>query len=252
MSTVLTLHGIKKDSLPDAVLNDPAALRYTIDEPLFKVVLDFANDHKCQVLKEMVLDSGMALTFDDGLSTDYEIAFPQLLARKLQATFFVTVSNIGKQGYCSLEQLREMAASGMEIGSHGWTHTYLINKTRSDVEHEIVDSKKWLEDQLGVTVSSYAPVGGHYLDWMKVLAFSAGYEIFASMVPGRNKFRDKPYFVKRNHIQSHHSESDIKSIIMQGWFNSLVNGSRYRILRILKQMLGMERYDRWKHIILRN
>jgi peptidoglycan/xylan/chitin deacetylase (PgdA/CDA1 family) len=252
-TVVLTLHGIQSNSLPNDVKNDPAAQRYTIDVSLFNSILKIVGNMNCITLRDLMQQqSGIALTFDDGLITDYQIVFKKLQENNLRATYFVTVNNIGKQGYCTKEQLVEMYQYGMEIGSHGWTHTYLTTKTHKEVVKEIVDSKKWLESELGIKVDSYAPVGGHYKEWMKNLAFEASYNVFASMVPGKNRAGRQSLLVKRNHIQSHYNKHDVEDIVFQNRFKSIVNGVKYQSLRTLKQVLGMKRYDRWKIKIMRN
>ena len=40
----------------------------------------------------------VALTFDDGNSSDYEIAFPLLLEAGLRAEFFVNTATVGRKG----------------------------------------------------------------------------------------------------------------------------------------------------------
>lgn len=59
------------------------------------------------------------------------------------------------------EQLREMRAGGMEIGSHGVNHLTLSQLPAADMEAEVRDSKLRLEQELGVAIKvmSY-PVGG--------------------------------------------------------------------------------------------
>ncbi len=59
------------------------------------------------------------------------------------------------------DQLREMRAHGMEVGSHGVDHNMLSKLPRERMLAEVVGSKRTLERELGGTVSvlSY-PVGG--------------------------------------------------------------------------------------------
>ena len=78
--------------------------------------------------------AALSLTFDDGLEDQYTLAFPELKRRGLKATFAIIGSKVGgimrsKQDridgtngtpVMTWEQLREMAADGQEIASHGW------------------------------------------------------------------------------------------------------------------------------------
>jgi peptidoglycan/xylan/chitin deacetylase (PgdA/CDA1 family) len=193
----------------------------------------------------------VVLTFDDGLISDYEIAFPALLETQQKATFFVTVENIGKPGYMNINQIRELADNGMEIGSHGLTHAYLVTMPESNARQEILRSRDLLQLCLGQNVDSFAPVGGHFTPWMFEAAKDAGYRVFASMVPGHTLINPSSRFhiIHRNHIQSHHDTSYISSIVGGKRLILLYNEIRYKILALPKRLLGLPNYDRLKHFV---
>ena len=89
--------------------------------------------------------AALSLTFDDGLQDQYTLAFPELKRRGLKGTFAIIGSKVGgmmrsKQDRqdgtdgtptMTWDQLREMAADGQEIASHGWEHRPV---TRLDAE----------------------------------------------------------------------------------------------------------------------
>ena len=54
----------------------------------------------------------------------------------------------------------------MEIGSHGLTHEYLTTMAPREAIREIRESKASIEQTLGLEVTSFAPVGGHFRRWM--------------------------------------------------------------------------------------
>ncbi len=89
----------------------------------------------------------------------------------------------------SWDQLREMSAAGMQIGSHGVYHRMLAKLPMSLIEAELVQSKATIERELGVpaTVISY-PVGGHRAFDGRVLAATraAGYHAACSYISGTN------------------------------------------------------------------
>ena len=76
----------------------------------------------------------MRLTFDDGNASDVEIALPRLLERGLTAEFFVLAGRLGEPGRLTNDQVGELIAAGMAIGSHGWAHR---DWRRIDAEHAI-------------------------------------------------------------------------------------------------------------------
>src|SRR5262245_2601362 len=86
------------------------------------------------------------LTFDDGHQSNCTKALPALLAAGFSATFFVTVGWVGRPPYMSWDEIRSMAAAGMEIGSHSMTHRPPSTLRRSELFSEMADSRKALED----------------------------------------------------------------------------------------------------------
>jgi peptidoglycan/xylan/chitin deacetylase (PgdA/CDA1 family) len=96
--------------------------------------------------------SRVALTFDDGLTSAYEIAYPLLLEAGVRADFFVNTASIGKPGFLSWAQILEMQRAGMSFQSHSHEHVYLTRLPASDLEGQLRDSKRILENRLGKPV----------------------------------------------------------------------------------------------------
>ena len=78
------------------------------------------------------------ITFDDGYADNCHAAIPWLVKERIPCTYFVTAQNIleggpfehdVKAGAClqpnSLEEIRAMAAAGIEIGAHTYGHSDL-------------------------------------------------------------------------------------------------------------------------------
>ena len=115
----------------------------------------------------------ITITFDDGLSDVYSVAYPILKDRKIPFSVFIISGFLGEKGYISKEQLKEMSRDPLiTIGSHGTYHQILTEITPSDARKEINDSKLMLEDLLGKEVSYYAYSHGQYnssiLDMAKI------------------------------------------------------------------------------------
>ncbi len=72
----------------------------------------------------------IVLTFDDGYDDNYLNAFPTLKDHGLTGTFFIITAraDAGSYGYMNWAQIEEMAANGMEIGSHSVDHLYDLGK----------------------------------------------------------------------------------------------------------------------------
>ena len=70
--------------------------------------------------------AAISYTFDDGLKDQYTVLFPKLKEFGIKATFSIIGSSVGgkwkKDSCMTWEMIRELAADGQEITSHGWQH----------------------------------------------------------------------------------------------------------------------------------
>jgi peptidoglycan/xylan/chitin deacetylase (PgdA/CDA1 family) len=121
---------------------------------------------------QLISESTIAITFDDGYRDNYEQAFPILIESGVTATFYVIAGLIANNKikptrpiYDGLEmmtkeQIVEMSNAGMEIGSHTWSHCGLRNVDKKTLRYELETSKKYLEDLLGREVTSFCYPNG--------------------------------------------------------------------------------------------
>lgn len=137
------------------------------------------------------------LTFDDGYASDYTTAYPLLGERGFPATFFVTTAWVGTENRVTWPQLREMAAHGMTIGSHGVTHRYLSLLSQAEARRELIDSKDRLEQELGRPVQFLALPGGRWASWLRPLLRDAGYAGVCTSRVGVNRRGRDDYLVRR-------------------------------------------------------
>jgi peptidoglycan/xylan/chitin deacetylase (PgdA/CDA1 family) len=98
----------------------------------------------------------VALSFDDGRASDYEVAFPLLMEAHATADFFVNTANIGTPGFLGWGQITEMQRAGMSFQSHGHQHVDLSRLTTQELLSQVRESKRRLEDGLGARVEFLA------------------------------------------------------------------------------------------------
>jgi peptidoglycan/xylan/chitin deacetylase (PgdA/CDA1 family) len=105
----------------------------------------------------------VVITFDDGYADFYRYAFPILSEHSLTATVYVITGLMKDQRTCfkgteclTLSEIRELHSQGISIGSHTVSHPELKLLPQDEVEHELSESKKSLEDALGAPVKSFA------------------------------------------------------------------------------------------------
>ena len=106
----------------------------------------------------------IVLTFDDGYLDNYQNAMPILKQHKFPATLFIITqfAEEKRPGYMNWDQIAELAADGMEIGSHTMNHVELNGRTNAYLETEIAGSKAMIETRLGLAVKSFCYPAGKY------------------------------------------------------------------------------------------
>lgn len=93
--------------------------------------------------------STVVLTFEDGRATDYEVAFPLLLAAGVRAEFFVNTATIERAGHLTWSQIMEMHRAGMSFQSHAHDHVLLPGLPERLLRNELQTSKRLIEDRVG-------------------------------------------------------------------------------------------------------
>jgi peptidoglycan/xylan/chitin deacetylase (PgdA/CDA1 family) len=142
------------------------------------------------------------VTFDDGLKSQYEVAWP--IMKKFGYTFTMFIYTEGVRGglfgggeAITWEQLGDMRDNGIDIQAHSATHQDLREnhpvtirepdgkKARKRLtgpeyeqflQNELVGSKTLLEQRLGIRVNCFAVPYGFYNQHVKDVARNAGYE----------------------------------------------------------------------------
>jgi len=158
-----------------AFLDDLAARRYRT------VTLSEAVEVKRLPRRTLVL------TFDDGCRCFRDHALPELAARGMTATLFAVSGALGGTNFWDQTEgerredlldgpaLRELAAAGIEIGSHSRHHRDLSVCTDDDLREEIAGSKSDLETVLGMPVRTFCYPYGRLTDRAAAAARAAGY-----------------------------------------------------------------------------
>ena len=166
-----------------------ASERYNIDPGRFSAFLaQIRNRELAQISVENFAASPYAssrvgITFDDGLLSVYEQAFPRLAAAGLSADIFLCTALVGTPNHLTWSQVAEMQRGGMSFHSHGHRHLYLSHLPRSLLLSELSFSRAMLEDRLGHRVKCLAFPYGSYTRGAIEVAREAGFEIFCTSRP---------------------------------------------------------------------
>ncbi len=105
---------------------------------------------------------GAKLAFDDGNASDVEIALPALARRGVTARFFPLTGRIGADGYLSAQDILQLSAAGMRIGSHGLHHRNWRALDDRELQDELTVSRRTLAEIIGRDVTEAACPFGSY------------------------------------------------------------------------------------------
>lgn len=115
-----------------------------------------------QILDDVVERADVCLSFDDGNSSDVEIALPELQDRGLTATFFALAGRLGMPGSLGRDELRTLIAAGMTVGSHGMDHRPWRGLTPAAQQQEFVVAREQLASAAGSPIDEAALPLGRY------------------------------------------------------------------------------------------
>jgi peptidoglycan/xylan/chitin deacetylase (PgdA/CDA1 family) len=145
-----------------------------------------------------------ALSFDDGMEDNHTVLLPILRQYGIPATVYVVTGLIGERNpwmapssdarMMTVEELRALADSGIELGAHSVTHPDLSLLDRAACLREMVDSRRELERLTGAQVTTFAYPFCRYGDAAVEAAAEAGFTA-AVTCEGRGDW--SPYTMKR-------------------------------------------------------
>lgn len=169
----------------------------------------------------------IAITFDDGNSSDLAIALPELLGRGLTASFFVLTGRLHRAGSLSRADVMELKAGGMAIGSHGIDHRDLTVLAPEALTIELERSRAELEDICLAPVRSFAIPFGRYSRAVLQALFKAGYHTVHTSDGG--VARPGEFVQPRRSIRSDMGHRQIERVL----------GGRMPPLQTLRRAIGM-------------
>jgi peptidoglycan/xylan/chitin deacetylase (PgdA/CDA1 family) len=190
--------------------------------------------------------SRVILTFDDGHVSNHRLAFASLRAHAMSADFFVNPGRVGEAGLASWSELREMAAAGMSIQSHGWNHTYFTDLAPAELRQDLLRSRSLIEDKIGQPVTLLAPPGGRMRADLPEVARDCGYRHVLGSQPGR--IAASTPLLPRMAVTASLDETTIADWIAGRGITRA--RARYTVLGLAKRALGDRRYERVRERLL--
>ncbi len=150
--------------------------------------------------KQELPEKPVILTFDDGYVDNYTTLLPLLEERGMKATVYMVTNSIGRKGYLSWNQLREMQERGIELGSHTANHQPLTSLDREKQAEEMKLSKLLMEWNGLKTIFTFSYPNGAYDEGMPELLKENEYLTAVTGDGGFNTFKTNPYLLQRTNI----------------------------------------------------
>jgi len=108
------------------------------------------------------------ITIDDAFSSFYEFAWPYLKKEKIPFILFVSTEAVGKNGYMTWDQIRELEKESITyIGNHSHSHDYLVDLKNDDFILDINNSSLIFKEKLGYNPIFFSYPFGEYSSLIK-------------------------------------------------------------------------------------
>jgi len=232
----------------------PGYTRYVVPAPDFRKHMARLASEGWRGLNvsEAIESSGgksVCITFDDGPETDLITAAPVLKELGFGATSYITVEFLGKPGYMSDAQLRELHSLGFEIGCHSLTHPYLTDVDDATLREETAGAKDRLEQIAGVRVDHFSIPGGRWNARVTRAVKQAGFRTMATSRTGTN-FSTTDRFGLRRVAILNGTGSDALLRMCQGQ-GLLPRQLKERGRDVVKRVFGNSIYDSLRGLVVR-
>jgi peptidoglycan/xylan/chitin deacetylase (PgdA/CDA1 family) len=159
-------------------------------------------------LNDQLPPKAVVVTLDNAAAWGYEIAYPALRQRSMQAAFFVDPDDVGRPGKVTWTQLATMAAAGMQIGLYG---PGLKPPVKEDVkaylesfEMQIAKPQSVFGRRLKQPCRYYVFPGGASDDLTIAMLKKHGFKAAFTRNRGGNPFFADNYKIKRFVIYGHY------------------------------------------------
>ncbi len=160
--------------------------------------------------RETLPRRAVVFTFDDGWLDVFANAFPLLRSAGFTATVFLVGQALGQRGIAfaesrnqavarlmSVDQVRQLADAGWEIGAHSNSHIHLTRVSEDEARRDIETGRRAIEAKLGVTPTVFAyPYGDVHAGVARIVE-ELGFEAACSTVPGRVHRPEERFVLRR-------------------------------------------------------
>ena len=130
---------------------------------------DFLNPNEFEnKFKTSKSNKEILLTIDDAFESFYLEAWPFLKENNIPFILFVSTEAVGKRGYMTWDQIREVESENFSlIGHHSHSHEYLIDEDENNFILDIAKANVIFQKELGYIPNLFSYPFGEYSKFMR-------------------------------------------------------------------------------------
>jgi peptidoglycan/xylan/chitin deacetylase (PgdA/CDA1 family)/glycosyltransferase involved in cell wall biosynthesis len=171
--------------------------------------------------KETFPENPIILTFDDGYEDNYTNLLPLMNEFNYKGVIFFlgdeqknynfwdADAGEHKDMLMNLEQKKAFVKAGWEIGAHSMTHADLTQCDSATLAFEVLESRRRLQEQLNISVISFAYPTGHCNEKVKRFVRENGYRFGIATDTGGMHIEDDHYQIFRINMFPHDAETQL-------------------------------------------
>lgn len=193
------------------------------DVDLIQHHIDIIRKSGYKIVPSITKEKGeVMICFDDGWAGIYDYK-DEFVRQQIFPTIFIAVNLIGTKGYLTKSQIETLKSIGFQFEAHSWSHQDLTTFDDKELEHELKDSKKWLEEKFNHPFDAICFPMGRFSSLVKKKSLEFGYTDLYSSLPGAYYDMKDDKLICRNCAQNS-SLSELK------W---MLNGTSWIFMRKL-------------------
>jgi peptidoglycan/xylan/chitin deacetylase (PgdA/CDA1 family) len=170
----------------------------------------------------------VALTFDDGYVDFLDSGLPVLADLNASATLYMSVGHVGEAAswlgphapafgpLMTWRQLREVAAAGVEIGSHSLIHHPLDVLPAAQLDREILESRDRLADEMQRPIRSFCYPHGYHGPRVRAAVARVGHDNACEVGRRLHTSGDHALAIPRLQPTPDHSGADLVRLVAEG------------------------------------
>ncbi len=151
------------------------------------------------------------LTFDDGYADASSVVLPLLKQYGFVGTFFITVNLVGRPGYLTRQQVRELTDAGMDVQSHAMDHVSMAALSAAQQRYQMCTARTFLGAWTGTDVRHFAYPSGDYNGDSSGALASCGYLTAYKKAGGSYQSQGAMFLLQRSRV---HGQQGVGAILL--------------------------------------